>query len=62
MNVRELNRWQLDELKQAYVCETMEIINWGDMTDATDIITDETIYNHYDGIDFVNDDFLCSCG
>ena len=62
MNVRELNREQLDELKYAYVCETMENINWGDLTDVTDIITDETIYNHYDNIDFVDDDFFCSCG
>lgn len=61
MNVRELNRQQLDELKQIYICETMENPSWGDLVDSTEI-EDEVIYNRYDGICFVDDDFFCSCG
>ena len=60
MNVRELNREQLDELKYAYVCEMIENPSYGDLIDGYDI-EDEIIYNYYDGIDFVNDDFFCSC-
>ena len=61
MNVRELNRQQLDELKQTYLCEVMKNPSYEDFANAYSIV-DEEIYNHYDGIDFVNDDFFCSCG
>lgn len=61
MNVRELNRQQLDELKRYYVCETLENPTWQKIVDSTEI-ADEVIYNYYDGICFANDDFLCSCG
>lgn len=61
MNVRELNRQQLDELKRYYVRETLENPTWQKIVDSIEI-SDEVIYNHYEGIDFVNDDFFCSCG
>lgn len=56
MTVRELTRDQLDQLKQAYICELMADPSWGDLTDAQDLPND-IIFEHYDGIEFVDDDF-----
>ena len=64
MTVRELSRDQLNELKQAYAAqlvETEEEISYGELVEATEI-TDDVIFNHYDGILFTDDDFFCSCG
>ena len=60
MTVRELNKSQLEELKRYYVCETMDNPSWNQIVNASDI-SNETIFNYYDGIDFVEDDFFCSC-
>ena len=56
MNVRELNRQQLNELKAHYIAETMKLPSYEDFANASNI-ADETIYNYYDGSDFVEDDF-----
>ena len=53
MNVRELNRDQLDELKWQVFCDPDQ---YGEFEYFHDI-TDEHIYKFFDGIDFVNDDF-----
>lgn len=57
MTVRDLNQIQLDELKTAYF--------WGDETQdilpddviSPDQIPDEIIFDYYDGVCFVDDDF-----
>jgi hypothetical protein len=66
MTVRELNREQLDELKQTYACQLRDCgedeevigISYKELTDAT-LIPDDVIFYHYDGIEFVEDDFFC---
>ena len=58
MKVKELNRQQLDELKQSYVTECENNPSWGDLIDAPSNISDETIFEHYAGINFVAEDFL----
>lgn len=67
MDVRELNRDQLNELKSAYFWgeDTLEIPKYnalglpalfpGDIPDAV-------IFDYYAGIYFVNDDFSCTAG
>lgn len=67
MSVQELNREQLDELKQAYYVELSDSGEADDVLEGigflnTDEIPDDIIFNHYDGVDFVSDDFFCSCG
>lgn len=75
MTVRELNRQQLTELKGNYFAELVnegtfaEVIgrdydepSYGDLAEIDNIVSDEFIFEHYDGIDFVNDDFFCSVG
>lgn len=56
MDVRELNEEQLDELKWTYFYD-MESWEYEYPWD----IPDDVIFNHYDGIDFVDDDFSCTC-
>ena len=62
MGVRELSAEQLDELKQDMF--------WG-MDDNTELlekygcpqeIPNDVVFNTYEGVHFVPDDFCCSCG
>lgn len=67
MLVTELSSKQLDELKQSYVTQLADCgedeevvgVSYQELADATEI-TDELIFNHYDGIIFSEDDFFCS--
>lgn len=65
MTVRDLNREQLNELKQNYAVQLVETegeeISYGELADVTEI-PDEVIFNHYDGIIFADDDFFCNYG
>lgn len=66
MDVTELNRNQLNELKmkladdRAY--EKGESISLGELIASHDKITDKEVYAHYAGIVFTEDDFFCSAG
>lgn len=74
MNVTELSREQIVELKGDYLCrladegtfaEVMGVDydapSWGDMANADEIVPDDVIFEEYAGTDFVPDDFCCSC-
>lgn len=54
MDVRELTRDQLEELKETYLWETEN-----DYVFAREI-PDSVIFEYYDGICFVDDDFFSS--
>ena len=58
MRVRDLNREQLNELKQHYICEQIDNPSYLDLANAEDI-PDEIIYDYYDFVHFVSDDFSC---
>lgn len=73
MNVKELNRDQLKELKERYLVELADEgkfakvmgcdyhePSWGDMAQADSLVSDETIFERYSGTDFTDDDFSCS--
>ena len=70
MKVTELKRDQLIQLKQDYLCriaddgryaEVMCVAydepSYGDMANADDLITDEVIFKHFAGYEFVESDF-----
>lgn len=61
MTVYDLNREQLDELKQNYICQLEEcdgdVVSYGDLANSVDI-SDSVIFNHYGGIVFSEDDFF----
>lgn len=71
MTVRELTRHQLMELKEHYLVQLddsgeleevagLDSLSYMALANADEIITDEMIFEHYDGIDFVEDDFIVS--
>ena len=61
MGVRELNRGELIKLKQNYYCNELgNNASYGELANIDNIVTDEEIFNFYDYIDFVKDDFFCN--
>lgn len=66
MNVRELNREQLEELKQHYYMFDKfgeEIsVSYGELAMIDELVTDEEVFDFYDNYVFCNDDFSCSMG
>ena len=62
MSVHELSRDQKTELKQSmleYVLGRQP--SWGDLAYADAIISDEQMADLYEGTEFCDDDFFCSC-
>ena len=74
MDVRSLPRDCIVELKRNYIVELDEegtfgeIVHndpsyghpaWSDIAYADELILDDIIFEHYDGISFVKDDFFC---
>lgn len=64
MQVRELNRDQINELKESFVI--MEAENNGEhvsmdkLLESHENISDEEVFEYYDGTVFSDDDFSCS--
>ena len=64
MNVHELNRDQLVELKQRFLCEMAdprigETVSYGELNQADELVTDQEVFDYYAGTEFVEEDFLC---
>ena len=60
MSVRDLPREALQELKQRYYQEmTGDDLSYGEMAAIDDIVTDEEVFDEYDGTNFTEDDFFC---
>jgi hypothetical protein len=60
MKVTELNREQLTELKQRYYTEKNESVSYGELADIDSIVTDNEIFEEYNGIEFTEEDFFSS--
>lgn len=60
MDVHDLTRDQLIELKHAYLCRGDEQPSWHDLACADEIVSDAEVFEEYAGVDFVPDDFFCS--
>ena len=62
MKVTELNREQLEELKQNYLTrkneENGEGTSYGELADADRLVSDEEIFNEYADTEFTEDDFF----
>ena len=61
MNVQELNRDQLIQLKQEMLMERMDVEgdwpSWGELADADSLISDEDVQSQFAGTMFTTDDF-----
>lgn len=73
MRVDELSRQQLIELKQAYLTQLddsgeleevlgCDSLSYSDLVNADDIVSDTLVLEHYEGMEFSEDDFTCSEG
>ena len=73
MDVLQLSREQLVELKQQYLTQLAdegsyaEVLDvdydhpsYWDMANADEIVPDCVIFKNYEGVDFVKDDFFCT--
>nr|DAG70237.1 MAG TPA: hypothetical protein [Caudoviricetes sp.] len=58
MKVRELNREQLEELKQRYYTEKNENVSYGEFADIDKLVTDNEIFEEYEHIEFCEEDFF----
>jgi hypothetical protein len=71
MKVTELNRTQLKELKERYLINLADENiydlwmgvdykgpSWSDLANADKLISDETIFKEFEGINFVEEDFV----
>ena len=65
MQVTELNKNQLEELKQKYYSEKMgaqgEGVSYGELIEIDNLVSDSEIFKEYEGIDFSECDFFSSC-
>lgn len=61
LNVEELSREQLDELKLDYFWELADDGELGDYENRDDI-PDSVLFERYEGVIFTNDDFSCTAG
>lgn len=62
MRIGDLNRNQLVELKQAYLCEMYDYVYWAQLARADELVSDEEVIAAYRGITFTNEDFVCTGG
>lgn len=66
MEVKDLSRDQLIELKQALLSQRYdskgESPSYGELADVDELISDEEIFAAYAGTSFSEDDFFCTAG
>ena len=62
LTVTELTRDQLTELKERYYIERNENVSYGELANIDELVTDAEIFEEYDYVNFVNDDFFCTAG
>lgn len=68
MNVTELSREQLIEMKQAYLMEFEDCgeyedvvsVSWGELMNVDELVPDDIIFDKYADTIFTDDDFWCS--
>ena len=66
MQVTELNREQLIQLKQRYLtdwCDNLPVSrtpSMQELADADRLVEDDTVFWYFEGTDFVQEDFSCS--
>ena len=57
MSVYDLNREQLVQLKQSYLCDTKDTVFMSELAFADEIVSDNVIFENYAGYIFSSDDF-----
>ena len=64
MRVTELSRDELTELKTRHYSDLLdqrgETPSYGELSAIDELVTDEEVYEAYEDVDFVKDDFFCN--
>ena len=61
MNVTELSREELMELKSRYYTEHInENASYGELADIDSLVSDNVIFTVFAGVEFRDDDFFCN--
>lgn len=58
MTFKELNRNQIEQLKQRYYCDRNENVSYGEFVDIDELVSDEEIEEEYGATFFVEEDFF----
>jgi len=58
MQVTELTRDQLTQLKQNYYCQKNENVSMSELASVDDLVSDDEIFEAYGGTTFVDDNFV----
>lgn len=58
MTFKELNRNQIEQLKQRYYCDRNENVSYEELVDIDELVTDEEIEEEYGATFFVEEDFF----
>lgn len=57
MSVYELDRMQMDCLKQRHMMLAGHDLSWGELANIGCIVSDDEMYREYEGVVFYEDDF-----
>ena len=57
MSIKELNKEQLEQVKEHYYCENNERVSWGELACINDLVSDEEIFEAYKDYIFTEEDF-----
>ena len=66
--VQDLTSEELNELKQSYVSAMAESadeeleVYWSDLAEAPETVSDDEVFEYYDGMTFSEDDFFLQSG
>lgn len=60
MSVKELTREQLTQLKEQYYIENNNNVSYGELASINELVSDTEIFERYEHITFVEEDFLCN--
>lgn len=60
MSVKELTREQLTQLKEQYYIENNNNVSYGELASINELVSDTEIFERYEHITFVAEDFLCN--
>ena len=61
MTIRDLTREQLVEVKQHYYCDRHDNVSLGELAIIDDLVSDDEIFDEYECVVFVPDDFSEEC-
>lgn len=57
MKFKDLNREQIEQLKQRYYCDRNENVSYGELADIDELVTDKEVEEEFGDMLFTEEDF-----